>query len=173
VNDARISSVYVIDAGVALYGGGDPALFAPEVQPLALASGRFLARAAFHGATLHVPSVFYSEVTALVSRDLIAVGVTSLEDGTVLLEDILGTDWVMHICVFGDVLRLQRSLGFSGNTNDAEYLALAEGLDCTLITADEVLCARVLERNVPVAVMHVTDHPWANPGALEDWPPTE
>jgi hypothetical protein len=173
VNDARISRAYVIDAGVALYGGGDPALFAPEVQGLALASGQFLARAAFQGATLHVPSVFYSEVTTLVSRDLISSGVINLENGTTLLEDILSTDWVMHICVFGDVLRIQGLLGFSGNTNDAEYLALSEGLGCTLITTDEDLCAKVLERELHVSVVHVTDHPWANPGALEDWPPTE
>ncbi len=173
MNDAKIARVYVIDAGVALYGGGDPALFAPEVRALALASGRFLARAAFHGATLHVPSVFYSEVTTLVSQDLISSGVISLADGTVLLEDILSTDWVMHICVFGDVLRIQGLLGFLGNTNDAEYLALAEGLGCRLITTDEDLCAKVFERDLPVSVVHVTDHPWANPGALEDWPPTE
>jgi predicted nucleic acid-binding protein len=173
VNDAPITRVYVVDAGVAFYGGGDPALFASEVQGLALASGRFLARAAFHGATLHVPSVFYSEVTTLVSRDLISSGVINLEDGTTLLEDILSTDWAMHICVFGYVLRIQGLLGFLGNTNDAEYLALAEGLDCRLITTDEDLCAKVLERELPISVVHVTDHPWATPGALEDWPPTD
>jgi predicted nucleic acid-binding protein len=173
VNPARIARVYVVDAGVAFYGGGDSALFAPEVQSLALASNRFLARAAFHGASLHVPSVFYSEVTALVSRDLIALGVTNLTDATILLEDILGTDWAMHIAVFGDVLRIQQSLGFLGNTNNAEYLALAEDLRCTLVTTDERLCVKVLESGLKVSVMLVTDHPWAQSGALDNDPSTE
>ena len=118
-----------------------------------------------------MPSVFYSEVTALVSRDLIAVGVTNLTDGTILLEDILGTDWAMHIVVFGDVLRVQQSLGFLGNTNNAEYLALAEDLSCTLVTTDERLCVKVLESGLH-SIMLVTDHPWALSGALDDFPPT-
>jgi hypothetical protein len=96
---------------------------------------------------------------------LIALGVTDLMDGMILLEDILGTDWAMHIAVFGDVLRIQQSLGFLGNTNNAECLALAEDLSCTLVTTDERLCVKVLESGLKVSVMLVTDHPWAQSGA--------
>jgi predicted nucleic acid-binding protein len=164
-----VARVYVIDSGVALYGGANPDLFAPEERPFAVASSLFLSRAAFHGAELHVPGIFYSEVMALVWHNFVKNGVVSRDDATTLLEDVLGTDWQMHIAVFGDVLRLQDDLEHLDSTADAEYLAVASGLSCQLVTADEALIEEA--RTLDVSVILVTAHPWSTPGALEDDPP--
>jgi predicted nucleic acid-binding protein len=165
--------VYVTAADVAFYGGVSAEFFAPERQDLAVASAWFLTRAAYHGAELHVPSVFYTEVSTLVAQNLISLGVLNLEDGTSLLEAILGTNWDMHIAVFGDVLRIHQDLEPTGRTNDAEYLALSEMLECTLITTDTGLRAKVLERGLGIPVLLVHDHPWSQPGSPDDFPPTD
>ena len=163
----------MIDSSVAFYGGAQPELFAASQEATAVASAWFLARAAFHGATLHVPSVFYTEVSTYVARDVLASGVLGLADSTSLLEDILSTAWDMHIAVFADVLEIQQTLGHLDNTSDAEYLAVALGLDCTIITADEAFKLEVETKNINIPVVLVTDHPWASPGLLEDFPPSD
>jgi predicted nucleic acid-binding protein len=173
VNNPNISRVYVIDSSVAFYGGAGPELFAASREASAVASAWFLARAAFHGATLHIPSVFYTEVSTYVARDVLASGALGLADSTSLLEDILSTAWDMHIAVFADVLEIQQALGHLDHTSDAEYLAVALGLGCTIITADEAFKLEVQAKNIDVPVMLVTDHPWASPGSLEDFPPTD
>jgi predicted nucleic acid-binding protein len=171
LNPSRIARVYVVDASVAFFGGAHPDLFAPEVRPLAVAASLFLSRAAYHGAELHVPSVFYSEVTSLVWQNFVTTGVVSLEDAKVLLEDLLSTDWQMHIAVFNDVLDVQHALGRTGGTGDAEYLALAENLECEFITSDERLVEEVHALGLEIPVVLVSAHPWATPGALDDHPP--
>jgi predicted nucleic acid-binding protein len=170
---SSIARVYVVDAGVAFYGGGQPNLFPPTEQSLSVASSWFLTRAAYHGAELHVPSVFYTEVSSLVAQDLISLGTIDLEDGTELLEAILSTNWDMHIAVFADVLRIHQDLEPTGRTNDAKYLALSEMLECTLITTDTGLRAKVLERGLGIPVLLVHDHPWSQPGSPDDFPPTD
>jgi predicted nucleic acid-binding protein len=169
----NIARVYAIDSSVAFYGGAQPELFAASRETIAVASAWFLARAAFYGATLHVPSVFYTEVSTYVARDVLASGVLGLADSTSLLEDILSTAWDMHIAVFADVLEIQQTLGHLDNTSDAEYLAVALGLGCTIITADEAFKLEVQTKNIDVQVMLVTDHLWASPGSLEDFPPSD
>ena len=139
---------------------------------MAVASAWFLTRAAYRGAELHVPSVFYTEVSTLVAQNLISLGVLNLEDGTSLLEAILGTNWEMHIAIFGDVLRIHQDLEPTGRTNDAEYLALTE-MQCTLITTDAALRTKVLERNLGIPVLLVHEHPWSQPGSPDDFPPTD
>jgi predicted nucleic acid-binding protein len=170
---SSIARVYVVDAGVAFYGGGEAELFPPTERALSVASSWFLTRAAHHGAQLHVPSVFYSEVSSLVAQDLISLGTIDLADGTNLLEAMLGTNWEMHIAVFADVLRIHQDLEPTGRTNDAEYLALSEMLKCTLITTDEGLRAKVLERSLGISMLLIDEHPWSQPGSPDDFPPTD
>jgi predicted nucleic acid-binding protein len=79
----------------------------------------------------------------------------------------------MHIAVFADVLEIQQTLGHLDNTSDAEYIAVALGLGCTVITADEAFKLEVQAKDINVPVMLVTDHPWALPGSLEDFPPSD
>lgn len=171
MNPARIARVYVIDSSVAFFGGAHPELFAPEVRPLAVAASLFLSRAAYHGAELHVPSVFYSEVTSLVWQHFVTGGVVSLEDAKVFLEDVLGTDWQLHIAVFGDVLNVQDALGRTGGTGDAEYLALAANLESPFLTTDERLAEDVRALDLEIVVVPITTHKWAIPGAIDDSPP--
>ena len=173
VNPSPIRRVYVIDSGVALYGGIPLDLCTPDERPLAMASSRFLSRAAYHGAELHVPSGFYSEVTTLVWQHFVTTGVIRLEDATILLEDVLSTDWQMHIAVFGEVLKVLSALGRTGGTGVAEYLALAANLECEFVTTDELLAEEVQARDLEIAVVLVTAHPWATPGALDDHPPEQ
>jgi hypothetical protein len=160
---------YVVDASVAFYGGAQPELFVPEQQALSIACSWFLTRASIYGAVLHVPSVFYSEVTTLVARDLMKTKVLDFEDGTQLLKDILGTNWEMHVAVFEDVLRFFLLTKSSNQTNEAEYLALTQMLNCTFITADKAMQERVLKFNLDLKVVLVTEHSWAEPGNSEDF----
>lgn len=166
---AQVARTYVVDANVAFYGGGQSELFISAQQNIAVACSWFLTRASFYGAELHVPSVFYSEVTTLVARDLIQPGVIDLDDGTQLLNDILSTNWEMHIAVFGDVLRIFQLIQPANRTNGAEYLALAKMLDCELVTTDETLCSTAMKYELGVKVLLVTEHPWANPEAPDDF----
>jgi predicted nucleic acid-binding protein len=169
VNSFQSALTYVVDASVAFYGAGQSELFLPEQQYLSTACSWFLTRASLHGAELHVPSIFYTEVTTLVARDLIQPGVIDLDDGTQLLKDILSTNWEMHIAVFDDVLRIFQTTEQKDRTNALEYLALAEMLKCTLVTTDETLRFMVLKYNLDVEVLLVMEHPWANPEGLDDF----
>jgi hypothetical protein len=65
VKSKRIARVYVVDSDVAFYGGVPLDAVSPELHPLCIACSTFLARAAYHGAELHVPSIFLSETANL------------------------------------------------------------------------------------------------------------
>ena len=54
----RIARVYVVDSDVAFYGSVPLEMVSPELHPLCIACSTFLARASYHGAELHVPSIF-------------------------------------------------------------------------------------------------------------------
>jgi predicted nucleic acid-binding protein len=169
----RIARIYVVDSNVAFYGGAPPEAFAPHIQPLVQASTAFLSRATFHGAELHVPSVFLSETATLVYRELIVPGVLDLMDGKRVLEAIISTAWDLHFPVFDDVFDLQHALGRADTTTDAEFLALTADLNCEFITTDKVLAEEAKRSVITVPVRLVMDHPWGQPGALEDDPPTD
>ncbi|NJK44431.1 MAG: type II toxin-antitoxin system VapC family toxin [Pleurocapsa sp. SU_196_0] len=167
----RIANAYVVDAGVALLGGTPTAWHATEQRPIAAASAAFLSRAAFHGATLHVPSVFLSELTDFVFTDWVAPGRLELPAGQRLLEDLLLTGWDVHFVVFTEALALQHRLGVAGNTAAGEYLALAAQTQSAWITHDAALVHDVRARGLGVPITHVTEHVWSQSGGLEDSPP--
>jgi predicted nucleic acid-binding protein len=171
MSDHLLSNLCVIDANVAVYGSIDPSAFDQYMRPLALASASLLARAAFHGIGLHVPSLFLSEVTTLIFENFVAIDIVSLEDGKHLLGDVLSPTWEFHFPVVEDVLEMQYELGGTEATSDAEYLSLAINLNCPFISADKMLVEQAQKLSLPINVVHVTDHPWAQTGALEDFPP--
>ena len=161
----------MVTPDVALYGGLPLELFPPESRGLAVACATVLGRASFLGSELHVPTVFYSEVTALVSR-VISQGLIELEAGKAALDSILSTTWEFHFLVVADVLEFHRALEYP-YTSDAEYLAVAAELGCAIITSDARLIALAQTQNLGVEILFVTDHPWAQPGAVEDNPPED
>jgi predicted nucleic acid-binding protein len=171
MNDHVLSKICVVDANVAVYGSIDVRAFDQHVKPTASASASVLARASFHGAELHVPSLFLSEVTTLIYENFVALDVVNLEDGKDLLGDVLSPSWEFHFPVVEDVLELQYELGDSEATSDAEYLSLAINLNCTFISADKMLVEHAQKLSLPINIVYVTDHPWAQPGALEDFSP--
>jgi predicted nucleic acid-binding protein len=166
-----VANTYVVDAGVALLGGTPVAWHAAEQQPMAVAASAFLSRAAFHGATLHVPSVFLSELTSLVFNDWVAPGKLELSTGQRLLEDLLLTGWDVHFVVFTEALDMQYRLGIPGNAATGEYLALAAQTHSALITHDAALVRDVRTRGLAVPITLVTEHVWSQSGGLEDSPP--
>ncbi len=168
----RIARVYLVDSNVTFYGGAPSEALAAHVLPLAEASNAFLSRATFHGVELHVPSVFLSETATLVYRELVGSGVLNLDDGKRVLEAIITTAWDLHFPVFEDVFDFQHGLGRTDTTGDAEYLAVAAGLGCEFVTADPLLVEEVRRSGITASVVLVTEHPWGQPGALDDFPPT-
>jgi hypothetical protein len=138
---------------------------------LCLACSNFLARAAYHGAELHVPSVFLSEIASLTYRDLVASGILPLEVGRAVLEAILGTHWEIHFPVWGDVFDIQHALKHVDSTGDAEFLSVASNLGCALISTNMMLLEEIQRSKVRVSTLLLTDHVWSQAGALEDHPP--
>jgi predicted nucleic acid-binding protein len=171
MSDHLLSNICVVDANVAVYGSIDVSAFDQHTKPIASASASVLARASFHGVEMHVPSLFLSEVTTLIYENFVALDVVSLEDGKHLLGDVLSPTWEYHFPVVEDVLEMQYDLGDTEATSDAEYLSLAMNLNCTFISADNMLVEQAQKLSLPINVVHVTDHPWAQTGALEDFPP--
>jgi predicted nucleic acid-binding protein len=170
MNPEPIALIYVIDSDVAFFGSSDQLLFDARVQDIASASLSFLARAAYHGARLHVPSIFLSEVMQLVFENFLVTGALDLADSKIVLNDLLSPSWDIHFAVHEDVLEFQDKLRRS-NTSEAEYLAVAFDVQCVFVTASHDLIRDVQKLQIPVKTIHVTDHPWAQSGALEDFPP--
>jgi hypothetical protein len=163
--------MYVVDSDVAFYGGVPLEAVSPELHPLCFACSNFLARAAYHGAELHVPSVFLSEIASLTYRDLVASGILPLEVGQAVLEAILGTHWEIHFPVWGDVFNIQHALKHLDSTGDAEFLSVASNLGCAFISTNMMLLEEIRRSKVRVSTMLLTDHVWSQAGALEDHPP--
>lgn len=95
----RIARVYVVDSDVAFYGSVPLEMVSPELHPLCIACSTFLAQASYHGAELHVPSVFLSNIASLAYRDLVASEIVTLEVRREVLEATLGTHWEIHFPV--------------------------------------------------------------------------
>ena len=85
----------------------------------------------------------------------------SFEDGLALVQTILTAAWVRHTPNDERVYGLQRAMGRTNSTGDAEFLAVAEALFCPLITADGPLLRTVAQRGMAVTVLDVSAHPWA------------
>ena len=171
MTDKPTARRYVVTPDVALFGGLPIDLFPPEAQGVAVACANFLGRASFHGSELHVPTVFYSEVIAQMGR-AIREELIQLEDGKLALDSILGTTWEFHFPVAADVLGFLHLLGYT-RSNEAEYLAVAAGIGCAIITTDPGLIELVQTEQLGVEAVLVTNHVWSRDGALEDNPPPE
>jgi hypothetical protein len=115
----------LVDSSVAAFGCIESSFFAPGIQPIANASVSFLSRASYHGAELHVPSVFFSEVMNFVYRFTVGNGLVSLEDGKQILAGAFGTNWEIHFPIWENVFDIQHKLKDRQSTTDAEFLALA------------------------------------------------
>jgi hypothetical protein len=161
----------VVDSDVAFYGGVPLEAVSPELHPLCLSCATFLARAAYHGAELHVPSIFLSNVSRLVYRDLVAAELVTLEGGKVVLEAILGTHWEIHFPVWNDVFDFQHALKRTNSTSMAEFLSVASNLDCAFVSTNLMLLEEIRRGDVRVSTLLLTDHVWSQPGPLEDHPP--
>jgi hypothetical protein len=171
VKSKRIARVYVVDSDVAFYGGVPLEAVSPELHPLCIACSTFLARAAFHGSELHVPSAFLSETANLTYRNLVASELVTLEGGKIVLEAILGTHWEIHFPVWNDVFDIQHVLKRTNSTSIAEFLSVAAGLSCAFISTNMMLLEEIGRSKVRVSTLMLTDHVWSRPGALEDHPP--
>jgi hypothetical protein len=171
VKSKRIARVYVVDSDVAFYGGVPLEAVSPELHSLCIACSTFLARAAYHGAELHVPSAFLSEIANLTYRNLVASELVTLNDGKVVLEAILGTHWEIHFPVWDDVFDIQHALKHTNSTSIAEFLSVASGLGCAFISTNMMLLEEIQRSKVRVSTMMLTDHVWSQAGALEDQPP--
>jgi predicted nucleic acid-binding protein len=176
VNSAanKVTRQYVIDANVAIDAFVPENLFSStKDRRVYEASYAFIARAVHHGAVLFVPNLFFGEVANVISRDAVNPGLISSEDGARLVNAIFsGVDWQAQIPdydrVFALTAKLQRK-----RTGDSEYLALAETLDCELITGDERLVRAVTQAKLAVRVIDVCDHVWRKDGDLDANPPSE
>ena len=163
--------MYVVDSDVAFYGGVPLDAVSPELHQLCFACSNFLARAAYHGAELHVPSAFLSEVASLTYRDLVVSELVTLEGGKVILEAIFGTHWEIHFPVWNDVFDIQRALKHVDGTGDAEFLSVASNLGCAFISTNMMLLEEIGRSKIRVSTMLLTDHVWSQAGALEDYAP--
>jgi predicted nucleic acid-binding protein len=101
---------------------------------------------------------------------LVSGNLYSLEESKVILEEIFGTTWEMHIPVWSSVFDMQYKLEYQNSITDAEFLALAEDLNYTFITTDEQLVQKVRAASLKVKVLLVTDHPWAQLGDVDEFP---
>ncbi len=159
---------YVVTPSVALYGSLSPDLLVANEQSLIFASHAFLSRAAFHGAILHVPMLFYSQVIEAAFATY-QEGYTSFEDCQALARAILESNWEYHIISSDDILTMQQQFKTPSVQGDAEYLAIAQELQCPIITTQ----AHPLEAVGNLEVIQLETHVWASAGAIEDFPPNE
>jgi predicted nucleic acid-binding protein len=170
VKPAKIAKHYVVDSSVAAFGCIEPSFFAPEIRSVANASVSFLSRASYHGAELHVPSVFFSEVMNFVYRFTVGNGLVSLEDGKQILAGAFGTNWEIHFPIWDSVFEVQHKLKDRQTTTDSEFLALAADLNYTFITTDSQLVLDAREAKLRSKVLLVTDHLWAQSGGVDEFP---
>jgi predicted nucleic acid-binding protein len=168
-----ITKHYVVDSSIALYGALPAEFFVESQHEKARAASAFLSRAAFHGAELHVPVVFFSEIMNLVYQEFIQTKILSLEEGQILLETIFSTTWEFHFPIFQSVFELQHRIAPRAKTIDAEFLSLAKNFRYPFITTDATLLLDVQSKIREVEIYLVTEHPWAKSGRLEDFPPTD
>lgn len=155
---------------MAAFGCIEPSFFAPEIRSVADASVSFLSRASYHGAELHVPSVFFSEVMTFVYRFTVENGLVSLEDGKQILVGAFGTNWEIHFPIWETVFDIHHKLKDRQSTTDAEFLALAVDLNYTFITTDTQLVLDARAAKLKINVLLVSDHPWAQSGGVDEFP---
>jgi predicted nucleic acid-binding protein len=160
-----IHQSYVVTPSVAFYGCLDLDTAIPTEQNLVRACNAFLARATFHGATLYVPMVFYSEVVQ-VAFTVYRQGSLTAEDCLHLTEVILETNWDYRIPSSSDILEMLFQ-NQSTVLSDADYLAVAQQFACPIITTP----LHQLQTSAAIQILEVQQHPWANSGGLEDFPP--
>ncbi len=151
---------FVIDANVVLLSVIPISALDAVSQVNAKAAQQFLAQAKLENAVLHVPELFDSEVRNAIYRDGISKGVFTFEDGLTLAREILAANWQRHIPNIEFVYRVQQAMNRTKSTGDAEFLAVAQELDCPLITADSALINTVQNQKIAISVFAVTDHPW-------------
>ncbi len=163
MNPEFIHRHYVISPSVAVYGALPPEILTPEIQSQASACNAFLSRAAFHGAELHQPMVFYSEIT-LFAFQLQQQGFFDLPDCKALAQSVLSTSWEWHFPTTDDILDC---LFETQNLFDSEYLALAKQLGCPFI------CTNPDVKTKHSLIMPVQYHAWSSSGTLDAFPPTE
>ena len=109
-------------------------------------------------------NVMHDSVSAAEKRTLIS------REAEFILEEILGTNWEMHIPVWNSVFDMQHNLEYQSSITDAEFLSLADDLNFTFITTDTQLVREVQEANLNVKVLLITDHPWAQSGSVDEFP---
>jgi hypothetical protein len=174
VPDLALNRRWVVSADVIVYGCIAHEALSVDVRPVAMQCVSFLSRASYHGAKLHVPFVFYSEVMTLATRAA-SQGVIEWRAAHQLIEEAFGTEWDFHIPSWDDVLEFQPRLNSppSSNTHEAEYLAVARNVGTAVVTTRNVFKNRVSESGIDVPVMLVGDHPWSQPGALDAFPPSD
>ncbi len=160
MNQIVVTEHFVIDANIALLSVIPLSALDAVSQINAIAAQQFLARAKLESAVLHVPELFDSEIRNAIYRDGISKGVFSFDDGLALAREILAANWQHHVPNIESVYRLQQTMNRTKSTGDAEFLAIAQELDCPLITADSALISTVQNQKIAITVLAVTDHPW-------------
>jgi hypothetical protein len=161
-----IANKYVVTPSIALYGSLPPDIFNTRQRPLALACHSFLARAAYHGALLHVPMLFYSQIIEAAYATY-TQGFLDSENTKILARTILQTNWEYHIPSSDEIIQMQHTLTGNALSGDAEYLCVAEQQACSVITT----AAHPLLSSSQQDIVQIQTHPWADLGALEDFPP--
>ncbi len=151
---------FVIDANIVLLSFTPKSALKVGSEANAIAAQQFLSRAQLENAVLHVPELFDSEIRNVIYRDGISKSVFTFDDGLTLAREILAANWQRHIPNTELVYRLQQAMNRTKSTGDAEFLAVAQELDCPLITADSALISTVQNQKIPVQVFAVTQHPW-------------
>jgi predicted nucleic acid-binding protein len=151
---------FVIDANVVLLSVIPVSALDAVSRVNAIAAQRFLVQANLENAVLHVPELFDSEVRNAIYRDGISKGVFTFDDGLTLAREILAANWQRHIPNTELVYRLQQAMNRTKSTGDAEFLAVAQELNCPLITADSALLSTIQNQKIAIQVLAVTEHLW-------------
>lgn len=166
----KILGKYVIASDVAVLGGVPAEYLLIQDQIVATACTAFLSRASFHGAELHVPNLFFSEVMSIIYTDFVHTQVLSVNNGNRLLGAIFGTTWEYHFPVWESVYEIQHALGYFKNTHIAEFLSVAADQGLTFITTNAKIIDDARAAKLKVKIMLVTDHPWAKSGGVDEFP---
>lgn len=149
----------MIDANVVILSFAPDTTLDAQIIPVAEAARSFLLVAVEELCALHVPWVFFSEVTNTITRQQYAGNLT-LEQADLMLESILGLPWLPSTPRWGEVVKITRDLG-RAKSGDSEYLAVAIATGATLITADERLGINAKSRKLTYPILPVLEHPWA------------
>ena len=166
----KILGKYVIASDVAVLGGVPAEYLLIQDQIVATACTAFLSRASFHGAELHVPNLFFSEVMSIIYTDFVHTQVLSVNNGNRLLGAIFGTTWEYHFPVWESVYEIQHVLGYFKNTHIAEFLSVAADHGLTFITTNAKIIDDARAAKLKVKIMLITDHPWAKSGGVDEFP---